>query len=169
MKIIFLSIWEAILVLALANSPVILTMIFKTLGDPQGGFSLQAFWIAFSDTYSYRDLFGYLSGLLASTTVFYWMNKWAVQANTTVSQLLSFAPLIVLMLATPLFYLSMTTGIKNLEAAQVLAYVLLALALGVWVASIAHQKVLESHRFSLDGGDESKNISESLVDPRSDK
>jgi len=166
MRIIFLSLWEAFLVLFLANLPILLTMVFKVLGDASGGFGFDAFWGALRDTYSYRDLFGYLSGLLASTTVFYWMNKWAVQANTTVSQVLSFAPLIVLMLATPLFYLSITSDIKNIDAAEKLSYLLLAIAFVVWIASIAHKKHLGEHKFSIGDPKKIQSISNSLIDPK---
>lgn len=160
------SLGEAILILLIANLPVLLTIGSVTIENPGDGFKFAAVMQAFRQVYSITDLFGYLAGLLASTLVFYWMNHWTFRVYTGRAVFFTAAPLIVLILATPLFQASTSGKIENPTAAATYAYLLLGTSVLLWVAALYNQRQIGSHEYDFGGSQESSGIQANLSDPR---
>lgn len=160
------SLGEALLILTIANLPVLLTIGSITIESPGDGFKFAAVAQAFRQVYSITDLFGYLAGLLASTLVFYWMNHWTFRVNTGRAIFFTVAPLFVLIFATPIFQASASGKIENPNAAAMYAYSLLGISVLLWVAALYHQRQIGTHKFDIPGSQESKGIQGKLFDPR---
>jgi len=135
-----LTIVEILLTLLIVHIPLFLRIIYDAVGKPGMTWAgaVDLFWSG----YKYGDILGYTAGMLASSTVWFFLNLRLFSSRPGRLLALTIGPLLLLFFASPVYFRDINGDIGNATFTVTYIQIILALSLLLWLVSIYQQRAI---------------------------
>lgn len=140
---------EAVLILFFIHVPLLLIIVWGMFTASMETSFLQHATNTISMQYTPNSAMTFISGILASSTVFFIINLKFIRIYPIKILFLIIAPIFIILFSSPLLFQDFSAGLANKEFASSYSLYLIAFALALWFVSLYQQRAID--RTSMDG------------------
>ena len=139
---LWLSFIEALIVMAIVHVPLVLRIVWILIGNEQSALTGQTFVDVIASNYRTADVLAFSTGLLASSTAYFFVSYHFFKVKTKTMLLLTVGPLLLVFASTPVFLRDLDGGLVADGFASTYVQVIVALVILAWLFAIYQQKAI---------------------------
>jgi hypothetical protein len=139
---LWVSFVEAFLVMAIIHVPLGLRIVWLLIGSEHTLGVEHSFWTAFASNYRTADVLAFSTGLLASSTAYFFVSYQYFKVKPKTMLLLTVFPLILVFAATPVFLRDLDGRLVVAGFASTYVRVVVGIVIFAWLYAIYQQKAI---------------------------